>query len=161
MSFCLPENCKIIEGLSPRIGTTVAMTGDYVSMKNFEKLYIVIHYQGADGVAETFGVMESPLVSGVGAQASPALFRIWSDLACATSDLLVERTAAASYAINAVAANKIVIFEVDPAALTEGYDCVAGYTTSGLAVTETISMLYIGVPRVQSRVLTSATALTD
>ena len=161
-TFSLPENCKIVEGLSPRIGVAGgAVTGDYISLKGLSKVYVVIHYQCVDGVAEVFGVMKSPLVSGVGATATTELWRIWSNLDCATSDLLVERTAATSYAIDAAAAHKIIIFEVDPAMLSEGYDCIAGYTQTGLAVTETISMLYFGVPRYAGRVLTAPTVITD
>ena len=161
MGFSFPENCKIIEGLSPRIGTTVAMTGDYISVKNYNKVYVLIHYQCVDATAEVFGVMKSPLVSGVGAIPTTELWRIWSNLDCATADPLVERTAATSYAIDAVAGHKIIVFEVDPAALTAGYDCIAGYTLSGLAVTETISMLYICVPRYPGRALTQPVAITD
>ena len=160
-TFSLPENLKIIEGLSPRIGTTVSFVGDYISVKNYHRVYIVWHYQSVAAVAETLGVMESPLVSGVGAAASTALFRWWSCLDCATSDLMVERTAAATYQMPAATVNNIVVCEVDPALLTAGYDCIAGYTTSGIAVTETISMMYYCVPRFASRVLTQTTSLTD
>jgi hypothetical protein len=36
----------------------------------------------------------------------------------------VERTAGASYAVSTAATNMQVVFEIDPAALTDGYDCV-------------------------------------
>ena len=52
--------------------------------------------------------------------------RIWSNLACATTDLFVERTAAVNYASGAAQTHKIIIFEVDPDSLTDTFDCIAG-----------------------------------
>ena len=161
-TFSLPENCRIIEGLSPRVGGAGgSVLGAYISVKQYEKVYIVIHYAEVDGTSEVFGVMKSPLISGVGGIPTTELWRIWSNLDCAASDLLVERTAATSYAIGTGTTHKIIVFEVDPAALSEGYDCIAGYGLSGIAATETYSMLYFGVPRYAGRVLTAPTALTD
>ena len=161
-TFSLPENCRIIEGLSPRIGAAGgSVIGAYISVKQYEKVYVVIHYQEGSSTSEVLGIMKSPLISGVGGIPTTELWRIWSNLDCATSDLLVERTAATSYAIGTGDTHKIIVFEVDPAALSEGYDCIAGYGLSGIAATDTYSMLYFGVPRYASRVLTAPTAITD
>lgn len=161
-TFSLPENCRIIEGLSPRIGAAGgSVIGAYISVKQYEKVYVMVHYAEGSGTSEVFGIMKSPLVSGVGGIATTELWRIWSNLDCATSDLLVERTAATSYAIGTGNTNKIIVFEVDPAALSEGYDCIAGYFQSGIAATDTYSILYFGVPRYAGRVLTAPSAIID
>jgi hypothetical protein len=159
--FSLPENYKIVEGLAPQIGTAAAVTGDYVSLKGYHKAYVVIHYNQGDATDITWNVTRATNVSAGSAAVMTELMRIWSDLACATNDTLVERTAAVNYASGAAQTHKIIIFEVDPDVLTDTFDCIAGASTTAIAATSTVSMLYVLVPRYQGRVLTSPTAITN
>ena len=159
--FALPENVKIVEGLVPQIGAAGAVTGDYVSLKGYHKAYVVIHYNQGDATDITWNVTRATAVAPTGAVVMTELMRIWSDLACATSDLLVERTPAVNYASGAAQTHKIIVFEVDPDALTETFDCIAGASTTAIAATSTVAITYYLIPRYPGRVLTSPTALTD
>ena len=159
--FALPENVKIVEGLAPQIGAAAAVTGDYVSLKGYHKAYVVIHYNQGDATDITWNVTRATAVLPSAAAVMTELMRIWSNLACATSDLFVERTAAVNYATGATQVHKIVVFEVDPDALTDTFDCIAGASTTAIAATSTVSMLYILIPRYAGRVLTSPSAIID
>jgi len=161
MSFSLPENCKIVNGYGPLVGSAAAVTGDYVSLKNYIKAYVVIKYYQADGNAITWNVTRATDVTPTGAVVMTETMRIWSNLACATNDLLVERTAAVNYASGAGAATKLIIFEVDPASLTDTFDCIAGASTTAIAAAQYVNIDYYLVPRYPGRVLTAPTAITD
>jgi len=161
MSFSLPENCKVVDGYAANVGAAAAVTGDYVSLKNCIKSYVVIKYRQADANAITWNVTRATAVLPSGAVVMTETMRIWSNLDTATSDLLVERTAAVNYASGTGATNKIIIFEVDPASLTDTFDCIAGASTTAIAAGQYVDITYYLVPRYPGRVLTSPTAITD
>lgn len=161
LPFALPENVKIVEGLVPQIGAAAAVTGDYVSLKGYHKAYVVIHYNQGDATDITWNVTRATDVSAGSAAVLTETMRIWSNLACATNDTLVERTAAVNYASGAAQTHKIIVFEVDPDSLTDTFDCICGASTTAIAVTSTVSIMYYLVPRYAGRVLTSPTAVTD
>jgi hypothetical protein len=165
IGFSFPENCQIVEALTPQIGAAGAVTGDYISLKNVQRAWVVIMYNQGDATSITWHVNRSPLVSGVGAVVTTALMPIWSDLDCATSDLMVARTAAVNYASGTGATHKIVIFEVDPTDLGilagVPYDCIAGASTTAVAATSTVSMLYVLEPRYQSAVINQPSVIVD
>jgi len=159
--FALPENVKIVEGLAPQIGAAAAVTSDYVSLKGYHKAYVVIHYNQGDATDITWNVTRATNVSAGSAAVMTETMRIWSNLACATNDTLVERTAAVNYASGAAQTHKIIVFEVDPDSLTDTFDCIAGASTTAIAVTSTVAITYYLIPRYAGRVLTSPTAVTD
>jgi hypothetical protein len=160
-TFSLPENCKIVDGWAANVGAGAAITSDYVCLKGYIKAYVVIKYRQADGNAITWNVTRATNVSAGSAAVMTETMRIWSNLDTATSDLLVERTAAVNYASGAGATNKIIVFEVDPASLTDTFDCIAGCSTTVIAAAQYVDITYYLVPRYPGRVLTSPTALTD
>lgn len=159
--LCLPEDLKIVEGLAPQVGAAAAVTGDYVSLKTCHKAYVVIHYNQGDATDVTWHVKRATAVAPTGAIAVTEALNIWSNLDCATSDLLVKRTAAINYASGAGATHKQVILEVDPAALAVGFDCIAGCSTTAIAATSWVQIMYYLVPRYRSGVANQPSAIVD
>ena len=159
--FTLPEYMKVVEGLAPQVGGAAAVTGDYVSLKNVHKAYAVIHYRQGDGTAITWNITRATAVAPTAAIVVSELLRIWSNLDCATSDTLVEQTAAVNYASGTGQAHKQVVFEIDPAALAAGFDCIAAASTTAIPATSAVSIMYYLVPRYPSQVSTQPTVLTD
>jgi len=157
--FSLPENCKVITAIPAQVGAAGTVQSDYISVKNYQRVYIVIDYSTA-GNAETFAPMRATAVDGTGSVVLTTVCRIWSNLATATSDTLVERTAAVNYACDNAATDKLIIFEVDTISLGDGYDVLSLLTTA-IAAGDYISALFICVPRYQSRVLTQPSGITD
>lgn len=121
-NFSLPTKFKIVQILEPKT-TNAALTSDAVSLKNAVKAWIVLHFTQAVGFASTPTLKQATDVA-IGTNAAGPVSRIWSNLDVATSDALVERTAAASYALSTATTNMVVVFEIDPASLTDGYDVV-------------------------------------
>jgi hypothetical protein len=159
--FSLPEDVKMVEGLAPQIGTAAAVTGDYVTLKDCSRAYVVIHYNQGDGTAITWNVTRATNVSAGSAAVMTETMRIWSNLDCAASDLLVEQAAAVNYASGTGQKHKQIIFEVDPDSLTATFNCIAGASTTNIAATSTVEMTYYLAPRYHSRVLTQPTAIVD
>lgn len=166
MSFAFPENCKVVQALAPCVGAADVKTGTYISLKNVHRAWIVISYITA-GNAETFQPLMATAVAPTGSTNVTANMRIWSNLATATNDRLVERAAGTSYACDAGATNKLIIFEIDPAALGDNgatppvpYDCIS-FNTTAIAAGDYVSAVYVLEPRYPSRASTAPTVVTD
>jgi hypothetical protein len=127
MDFQLPEHCKIVEALEPATDAA-GRTGDYVSLKNAIRAWLVLHITQGNAATIAISLSEATAVLPTAAQVCPGLVDIWSNLDCAATDTLVKRTAAANYTTDAGVKHKIVIFEIKPATLSSGFDCVAAVT---------------------------------
>lgn len=155
------EQLKLVDGLTPTNGAGAQQTSDYFSVKNLHRAYIVCQFKNTTAAAVRLNVLEATAVAGTSAQAIANTQRIWSNLATATNDTLVERTAAVNYTTDAAAGAKMVVFEIDPSKLSEGFDCVAVQTNAALPNTDNLSVLFIGVPRYEARVATAPSIITD
>lgn len=155
-----PEHVKYVMGLPPTVGPAGVLNGAYISVKNAHRVYVIFMYRQGDGTAITFRVDRATVVAGTDVVVTASLMPIWSNLDTATSDLLVARTAAINYAAGTGQTFKLIIAEVDPAALGD-YDVIRGATTTAVAATSWLSILYVIEPRYPSRVLTQPTVVTD
>jgi hypothetical protein len=159
-AFSFPENCKIVEAMKPAVGAGATITSDYISLKNAHKLWFVISYTDGNGNAITYQPIKATAVAPTGNTSITNVVKWWSNLDTATSDLLVERTAATSYASDNAVKNKIIICEIDPADLGATYDVVA-ISAATPAAGEYISAIAVIQPRYASAVVASPTAITD
>lgn len=122
MNFSLPTKCKMVQLVNPKT-TNASITSDAISLKNAIKAWIVIEYTQAAGHATTPTLRQATDVA-IGTNAAGPTARIWANEDTAATDTLVAQTAAASYAVAADVKNKQVVFEIDPATLTDGYPCI-------------------------------------
>jgi hypothetical protein len=157
-TFSMPQNLKLISGTTP-VTTNAAVTGDYISMKNFHRVFVVFKLTQAVGHATTCGINRATAVAPTGATAMTETVPIWLNEDCATSDTLVRQTDAASQAVAADVLNKIVVMQIDPEVLAAGFDCIAGTTTASSQATNFVDITYYGVPRYAQA--TPPTAITD
>ena len=164
-NFSFPENCKLIEGLTPTVGAAAAVAGDYISLKYAQRAWAIIHYQQGDATSITWRIDRDSTVAGALTVVSAQLHKIWSNLDTATSDLFVERTAAINYASGVGVTNKIIIFEIDPAGLGDlagvPYDCIRAASTTAVAATSWVSILYVVQPRYASAVINQPSMIVD
>ena len=123
LPFSLPENSKIVTGLIPQ--AAAALIGDYVSLKNAHKCWIIIESSGTHATAATFGVNEAATVAPTGVAAIAALMPNWINNDTATTDTLVKGADAATVTTDGAATPKMIVIEVDPAILSAGCDCIA------------------------------------
>jgi hypothetical protein len=113
---------KLVQVAEPKT-TNGAITTDVVSLKNAIRATFIVHLTQAVGHATSISLKQATDVA-AGTNAAGPVSQIWANEDVATSDTLVKQTDAASYTVTNDIKNKIVVIEVDPAALTEGYDCV-------------------------------------
>jgi len=121
-NISLPTKFKIVTAFAPKT-TNAALTSVPVTLKNAVKAWLILNFTQAVGFASTPTLKQATDIA-IGTNAAGPISRIWSNLDVATTDTLVERTAAASYALTTGTTNMLVIFEIDPASLTDGYDVV-------------------------------------
>lgn len=162
VAFTLPEQLKVVEGLPPTVGAAAPLESDYVSVKNLHKLFAIIHYHQGDADNQRWNVMEATSVAGAGAQAIVNAVPIWSNLDCEASDTLVERTAAVNYSSGVTTPkHKLIVFQIDPSALSAGFDCVNIVTNGNVAATSYAEILFIGVPRYAGPVASQPSIIVD
>jgi len=137
----LVNDCKIVSAISPATNAS-GITGDYVSLKNCLKAFVVVNITQGNAATIEIGINQATAVAGTSAAAIAKTMPIWSDLDCGASDTLVKRTAAATYTTDAALADKLVVFQVDPAILSSGFDCIA-VTIGASNVANIVSAEYI------------------
>lgn len=163
-TFCLPESLKPTVLLSNRVGAG-DVTSTYASLKNAQKAWLVINF--TEGQADTvdFIPMKATAVAPTNATAITHDMRIWSDLATAVNDRLVERTAHPHYTTENGVASKLIIFEIDPEELGElagtgPYDCIGCRCNAPNALDYVCVTLWV-LPRYPTSVANAPTLLTD
>lgn len=165
--FTLPQQAKIVQAIQPRTTNAgiSATNANYVSLKNYHKAYLVVSLTQAVGHATTVTLRKATAVGKMGvAPTGDAAFgttaAIWLNQDVATSDTLVEQTAAALQAVDANATNKLLIFEIDPASLGSTYDVVGFTVGDSSQATDLISAIWVLVPARYAQA-TPLTAETD
>jgi hypothetical protein len=119
----LPQNFKIVQLFKPQT-TNASLTSQVFTLKNAHKAWAVFDFTQAVGHATTPTLIQATSIAGSTNKAGPTC-NIWSNLATATTDTLVARTAAASYAVTTATGGMQVVFEIDPSGfdVANGYDC--------------------------------------
>ena len=122
MSLSLASTRKIVQLTSP-VTTNGGVTSDVISLKNAVRASIIVDLTQAVGHATVVSLKQATDVA-AGTNAAGPASGLWANEDTAATDTLVKQTDAASYTVTANIKHKQVVFDVDPAALTDGYDCV-------------------------------------
>lgn len=143
-----PEQFKIVDGSVGPVTTNGGVTADYVSLKNAHKVWIVAKFKQAVSHASVLQPTMATAVAGTGVTNITAATRIWRNTDVATSDTLVEATAATSAACATGATSQLIIMEIDPDDFAAaGYDVLGcGVATSSQA-TNFVDITYYMVTR--------------
>ena len=118
------DKLQVVQAIAPQTGAS-ARTSDYISLKNVVKCLVVCELAMATTDTCAITIEQATTVAGAGHTAITDVVPIWSNLNTSTSNTLTARTAAVSYTTDAVAANKIVVFQIDPAILDDTYDVIS------------------------------------
>jgi hypothetical protein len=132
---------KFISAADPKNYTGAAMTDKYVSLKNYQRLTIIIQTGAWAGGTAAVTLSQATAVAGTGAKAL-SFTKQFNDVA--TSGTLVE-TAVVSDTFTIGTASKIWVIEVDASSLdvANNFDCVTlGIATPG-ANADLYSVSYI------------------
>jgi len=93
------------------------------TLKHSLKAWLYVYLQNAVGFAQVITPMQATTIA-AGTNAVIPAMPIWANEDVVASDTLVAQTPAANYTTAAVAKKKLVVFEIDPVLLTDGYPCV-------------------------------------
>lgn len=157
-SFHLVEGAKIVEAMAPATDAA-GRTGDYVSLKNASRVFVVVHLTQGNAATVALTLEKATAVAGTGSTAITSVVPIWSNLDTATSDTLVRRTDAVSYTTDAALKNKMVVFDVDAASLGGDYTCLVVKTGASNVANITQAMYYLVGERYPQ--VTPPAAITD
>lgn len=140
----LINNVHLVQGLQPVAVTSV--TPDYISMKNYGHLTIVVMLAISSGTDDgALAILQATAVAGTSAKAIPNLDVVWKNLDTATEQFTKDTTSCVNGAIDigGVAKNLIYVFEIDKRDLDvdNSFDCV-GCTLADVT-NGTASILYV------------------
>jgi hypothetical protein len=154
----LKESCIWATTLAPA-ADAAGRNGTAVSVKQAIRLYVVYYIDQGNAATIALAPEQCSAVAGTGNKAIP-VSQIFANQDMVASSVLVKQTAAASFTTSAAVKRKLVIFEIDPAALdvANGFDCVRAVTGASNAANIT-SALIVMESRYQSA--TTADAMAD
>ena len=139
MTF-LPERYKIVEAIAPQ-SSSAATTGDCVSLKNVKQAYVVVQIHGGDAVYAT--IYESTGTTVTGAATTGNTYDIWTNTSTTAADTLTAQTASYRQVCTTGATHQMLVFQIDPSDLTDGYDCFYVGVGASTATTKFVSALYL------------------
>ncbi|GAB6172972.1 hypothetical protein JCM15765_24500 [Paradesulfitobacterium aromaticivorans] len=85
----IPETTKIIEAIAPQAGG--AITGDYVSLRDVEACYVVVHINQANVAQVPITLEQAQDVAGTNSKALTYAVPVWANQDCAASDALLRQ----------------------------------------------------------------------
>jgi len=143
VDICLPEVTKIVEAITPQAGA--AITGDYVSLKNVHRAFVVVHVNQAEVNTMAISIEQATVVAGGDTKVITNVVPIWANEDCAASDALVRQTDAVNFTTSAAQKHKVVVFQIDPSILdlANGFDCITVKTGASNAGNLTSAMYYL------------------
>jgi len=140
---CIPEQYKLVHAIAPQ-STTVAITGDYISLKDAERVTIIADFNNTGtGKATYVTVYEATSTTGAGAAATTGnTYKGWRNAGTTSTDTLSAQTDAYRFATTTDATYQQIVIQVDPSDLTVGYDCLNVRTTTG-ETSNSVSIDYV------------------
>src|SRR5690606_25244523 len=142
--FNLPEQAVLV-GVMPPATDAAGRTGDYISMKNLVRAFVVFFINQGAANTVACSISKATAVAPTGATAMTETTRIWTSLDQAAGHQFTRQTDAASFATDAAVKVKIVVIEVEPGRIGETYDCIAPVTGASAAGNLTSAMIF-GIP---------------
>ena len=138
----LPEQFKIVSGTAGIVTTDGGVTCDYVSLKNVNQAWIVLHFLQAAGHATVINPRRATAVAPTGSVAIAHSAPWWKNTDISSSDTLVKQTSATTMTLAAGATNQLVVIQIDPAQLGSTYDVMGCVITTSGQATDFVSVVY-------------------
>jgi hypothetical protein len=160
MLFHLVEGAKLVRALKPATDAA-GRTGQYISLKDAARVYIVVSIDQGNAATIALTPYQATAIAATGEKVIGKNVPIWANLDVATSDALVRQTDAANFTTDAAVKEKMVVFQIDAAALdvSNGFDCVVIKTGASNVANLTQAIYVLSKERYGQ--VTPPTALTD
>lgn len=119
----IPFSHKVVQLAWPQTSNG-GVTSDAISLKNAVRATIIVEMNQAVGHATAVAVRQATDVAAGTTAAGPTNTKAWLNEDVAATDTLVKQTDGASVTVTNDVKKKQIVFEIDPAALDDGYDVV-------------------------------------
>lgn len=128
MKMRLVDTEKIVIGCAPAALTSTAGDGDYVSLKNFDRLTIVLSVQNATTVTGgTITLKQASDVSGTG-EKELGFSKMWANTDAASGDTLTETAVSSNTFVTNTTNSRQLLYVIEIWAedldVNNGFDCV-------------------------------------
>lgn len=141
----IPDGLASVVTAVPPVTTNGGVTGDYISLKNVHRAFIVATFTQAVSHATVIKPQQASAVDGTGAKDLDSVVPIWAIEDISASDVFTKQTDAVQQALAAGATDQKVVFMVDPAALDgeNDFDCLGVNVANSVQATNLVSIDYI------------------
>ena len=157
----IPEGCFPVSLTKP-VTTNGGVTTDYVSLKNAQMAWIVVHLTQAVGHATSFAPSRATAVAPTGAAVLTNVVPIWYGNVSTSSNALARQTDAVNYAIGVgVTGEAYIIFQIDPANLGSTYDCIGLVVSDSSQATNLMEATIWVWPKYASKVADQLSYIAD
>ena len=153
----MPSGLFPVEGNAPVI--TGGTTSDYVSLKNARMCWVVCHFANATTHNDATTIEQATDVAGTGTTPIVNAVPIWFGVVTSASSKLAAQTSAVSFTAPDATGDKILIFQIDPASLSIGFDCICVKIGNSGHATNYVSVMFWMLPRYPNKV--SAMSATE
>ena len=139
----MPEQFKIVSGTAGIVTTNGGVTCDYVSLKNVNMAWIVLHFLQAAGHATVVNPRRATAVAPTGSVAIAHNAPHWLNANIATNDTLVRGADGTTATLDAtLGAHQLLVIQIDPAQLGDTYDVLGCVITTSGEATNFVSVVY-------------------
>lgn len=158
LNALLSEQAKFVTGLDSVVPST--STPDYVSLKNFERLTIVILQKNATTVTGSAITLKQATSVAAGGEKALSFTKAWRNVDTAAADALSEFAVSSdtftTQAVNSKNAMYVIEVKAEDLDVNNGFDCVRLGTGDATAATITVLYILWG-----SKFPTTVAAITD
>lgn len=142
LNALLSEQVKFVTGFDPAVPST--STPDYVSLKNFERICIIILAKNATTVTGSAITLKQATSVAAGSEKALAFTKMLSNVDTGAADVLAEQTVSNNtftmQAVNNKNAMYVIEVKAEDLDVNNGFDCIrAGI---GDATAQTVTVLY-------------------
>jgi hypothetical protein len=157
----IPEGLFPVSGTRP-VTTNGGPTADYVSLKNVQTCYAVVHLAQTVGHATAITVERATDVAGTGHVAIATNVPIWYGNVSTTSNALTRQADGVSYTLGVgVTGDVYIIFQIDPASLGADFDCITVVSANSGQATNFIEVTYWMLPRYAGKTASQPSYIVD
>ncbi len=154
----LPEEFKVVVG-TPYVTTNAEVTCDYVSLKNINMAWIVLHFLNAATHETIINPRRATAVGPTGSVAIAHNAPNWINESTAATDTLVRGEDGTTVTVALGVTNKLVVIQIDPAQLGDTYDVLGCVITASGEANNFVAVEYYLETRYGQA--TPPTAITD
>lgn len=158
----IPEGLFPVSGIKPTTTNGSIHSTDYISLKNAQMCWVVVHLTQTVGHATVFAIERATAVAPTGNVAIANTVPIWYGNVTTATSALTRQTDAISYTMGgSVTGDVYIIFQVDPTSLGSTYDCIGLTASDSSQATNFFEVTFWIQPKVSVQTSGQLSYITD